>query len=274
MGLRSTEFEVIRGLVYAETGILVEPDKSYLVESRLEPLLRARKLTSIGELLDELTRIPKSGLRRSIAQALVNGETMFFRDPGSFDMLCTQLLPRLLSGRAATRRLVIWSAACSTGQEPYSVAMLLDRHFPQLVDWKVRILATDFSEEHLARARAGRYLQHEIQRGLPASELTRWFRRQGEEWELDLALRRRVDFLPLNLVTDFPPAYPVDLVLLRNVMIYWDHATKRSVLERIRSVLSPDGALILGAAETTLQIDDGFERKELAGASYFVARQR
>jgi chemotaxis protein methyltransferase CheR len=176
----------------------------------------------------------------------------------------------LIAARAATRELVIWSAACSTGQEPYSLAMLLDRDFPELAGWDVRIVATDYSEAHLEKARAGRYSQYEINRGLPASLLVRWFQKRDDAWVVRPELRDRVELAAINLVTDWPPVGSVDLVLLRNVMIYWDDATKRAVLHRIRQVLAPHGALVLGTAETTLNLDERYARVAASGASYYV----
>ncbi len=269
--LSSSDFRTVCALLYQDAGIVLEADKAYLVETRLAPLVRANGVGCLAELLEPLRRAPSPGLRRKIVEAMANGETQFFRDAALFDMLRSELLPRLIAARRATRRLVIWSAACSTGQEPYSMAMLLAEHFPELAGWDVQILATDFSEEFLSRARLGRYSQYEISRGLPENMRERWFQRRGEEWEIDAALRDRVQFMAINLVTDWPQIHPVDLVLLRNVMIYWDLETKRALLARTRKVLSPHGALVLGAAETTLQIDAHYQRVAVGAASYYLA---
>lgn len=268
--LRPSEFEAVRRLLYCETGIVLEADKAYLVETRLAPLVRANGAACVSELLDVVYRGETPLLRRKIVEALANGETQFFRDRAAFDMLRTHLLPKLIAARTATRTLVIWSAACSTGQEPYSIALLLNEYFPELAGWDVRIVATDFSEEHLARAQAGRYSDYEISRGLPKALLARWFHRQGEDWVIESVVRERVQFMPMNLVRTWPQVFLVDLVLLRNVMIYWDVATKRSVLERTREVLLPHGALVLGAAETTLRIDERYERVAVGSACYYV----
>jgi chemotaxis protein methyltransferase CheR len=204
---------------------------------------------------------------------MLNGETTFFRDVVCFDALRSIVLPRLIARRDTERRLQIWCAGCSTGQEPYSVAMFLAESFPHLVDWNVRILATDVSSLHLARARAGRYAQFEVNRGLPASLLVKHFDQDGSDWLIAPGLRSRVEFAELNLIDAWPVLPLMDIVLLRNVMIYWDLETKRTTLQKVRDVLRPDGCLILGAAETTYYVDDQFDRVSADSACCFRLRQ-
>jgi len=170
------------------------------------------------------------------------------------------VLPGLCERRSYERRLRIWSAACSTGQEPYSLAMLLAESFPSLADWDVRIMATDVSSAHVARAKAGRYAQFEVNRGLPAPMLVKYFDQEGTEWVVDPAIRRRVTFAEMNLFHPWPDISSMDIVLLRNVMIYWDAKSKAETLGRMRDTLRADGCLVLGAAETTYYVHNGFER--------------
>ncbi len=176
-----------------------------------------------------------------------------------FEALRTKVLPELIAARAAQRTLRIWCGACSTGQEPYSLAMLLKEHFPQLGSWQVSILCTDLSRDVLAKAKSGAYTQLEVNRGLPAAMLVKHFARQGEVWQIRDELRTRLQFQELNLARPFPNLPRFDLVMLRNVLIYFDVETKRGILARIRRVLAPDAFFFLGAAETTLNIDDAFE---------------
>lgn len=254
------DFAYIQQLLHARAGFILESDKHYLIETRIAPVLQDYGLASLRQLVIRLQTEPTPRLERATVEALVNGETSFFRDVYCFDSLRNAVLPRLIEERRADRTLRIWSAACSTGQEPYSIAMLLTESFPELADWDVRILATDISTMHLARARAGRYAQFEVNRGLPASLLVRHFDQEGTDWIIQPALRTAMRFSEINLVGDWPTVPPMDLVLLRNVMIYWDLETKQEVLRRVRRVLRPGGCLTLGAAETASFLDEAFER--------------
>jgi chemotaxis protein methyltransferase CheR len=193
---------------------------------------------------------------------MVTTETSFFRDVHPFETLRTTVLPDLLRRRRAERRLGVWCAACSTGQEPYSFALLVREHFSELAGWRVDILATDLSADVLARARAGRYGQIEVNRGLPAALLVKYFRQHGATWELNEDVRRMVEFRELNLTRPWPALPPADLIFLRNVMIYFDVETKRSILGRAARALRPNGYLLLGGAETTLNLCDSFRRAE------------
>jgi chemotaxis protein methyltransferase CheR len=203
---------------------------------------------------------------------MTTNETSFFRDIHPFDALRSQIIPDLIKARAGERSLSIWCAAASSGQEPYSVMMLLRQHFPQLADWDLRFLCTDLSKEMIDRCRAGRYSQLEVNRGLPAPMLVKWFRRDGADWVIDPALRQPMDFRTMNLIEPWPAMRPVDLVMIRNVLIYFDVATKQDILGKIRKVLRPDGFLVLGAAETTLNIDDAYERVAIGRSSTYRPR--
>lgn len=254
------DYAFVQELLREQTGFVLEPAKEYLLETRLGPVAERLGFETVARLLAHLRAASAPSLQRTAVEALVNGETTFFRDAACFDGLAATVLPRLLEQRAADCQLNVWCAGCSTGQEPYSLAMLLQEDFPQLAHWSVRLLATDVSRAHLERARAGRYAQFEVNRGLPAALLVKYFDQDGTEWTLCDALRRQVAFEELNLVQPWPALPPMDLVLMRNVMIYWSVETRREVLARVRRVLAPGGVLVLGAAETTWGVDEAFDR--------------
>jgi chemotaxis protein methyltransferase CheR len=246
--------------VYKRSAIVLTPEKEYLIESRLGPVARAKGYGTVDALIHALRTLPGNGLQTSIVEAMTTHETTFFRDQHPFEALQKVLLPALKAARSTTRSLVILCAACSSGQEPYSVAMLLKEHAPELATWKVRIIGVDLSEAVLARAREGRYTQSEINRGLPAPLLVKYFDRVGTEWHLKKAVRDLVEFRQMNLVESWPMLPRVDVMFIRNVLIYFDIPTKKAILARARQVLAPDGYLFLGGAETTLNVDEKFER--------------
>jgi chemotaxis protein methyltransferase CheR len=263
------EFDVIRRLLRERSAIVLEPGKEYLVETRLAPLLRQLGLKSIGELIVQLRGQPDNGLTRQIVEAMVTTESSFFRDHHPFETMRKVVLPDLIERRRNERRLNIWCAASSHGQEPYSIALLLREHFPELSRWQVSLLATDLSREVLARARAGRYHQIEVNRGLPAALLVKYFEQHGTDWQLVQAIRNMVDFQEINLAQPLPPLPPMDLVLVRNVMIYFDVATKKAILGRVARLLRGDGYLLLGGAETTFSLDDSYRRVELLKGGFY-----
>jgi chemotaxis protein methyltransferase CheR len=263
------EFEYVCRLVRDRSGIVLETGKEYLVDSRLTPVARQCDLASVSELVGRLRANPDNGLAARVVEAMVTTETMFFRDVVPFETLRTVVLPELVQRRQAERRLSVWFAACSTGQEPYSFALMVREHFPELAGWRLDLLATDLSAEVLGRARAGRYNQIEVNRGLPAATMVKYFRQHGMTWELCEDVRRMVEFRELNLIRSWPVLPRPDLVFLRNVMIYFDVEAKRSILGRIAKLLRPDGHLLLGAAETTFNLDPSFRRvDQLKGGFY------
>lgn len=272
MTLTAADFDYIRDLVRREAAIVLEPGKEYLALTRLDPIARNEGLGSVSDLVARLRAQGRSPLHDEVVDALTTNETSFFRDLHPFESLRTHVLPELVERNAWRGSLSIWCAACSTGQEPYSVAMLIREHFPELLRWDLRILATDISSSALARAESGRYGQLEVNRGLPAQLLLKYFRRVGAHWELDPEVRRMVRFQRHNLVGIWPPFPPFDLVFLRNVLIYFDLETKRAVLARIRSILRPGGYLLLGGSETTLNVDDGFERVPIGRTTWYRPR--
>jgi chemotaxis protein methyltransferase CheR len=264
----STDFDYIRTLVRDRSAIVLEPGKEYLVQARLLPVARKQGIEDIRGLVERLKR-GEPVLATQVVEAMTTNETSFFRDVHPFESLREDVLPDLLEKRAATRTLRIWSAAASTGQEAYTIAMTLREHFPQLHAWNVSILGTDLSGEVIERANEGRYAQIEVNRGLPAPMLVKYFERVGPAWRVTAELRRLVEFRQMNLTTAWPVLPRMDVVFLRNVLIYFDTPTKQAVLQRVRQVLAPDGYLFLGAAETTLQFDGLFERVPRARANCY-----
>lgn len=260
MTIHETDFLFVRDFVLARSAIVLEAGKEYLVEARLAPLARDLGLGTIPALVEALRRSPYGPLAVPVVEAMTTNETSFFRDAHPFESLKEQLIPQLLERNRAERAITIWSAACSTGQEPYTIAMTLRENFPQLDSWKIRIVATDLAEHVLTRARAGRYRQFEVNRGLPAHYLTKYFTRQGLDWEVTPDLKRWTEFRALNLIGDWGALPTFDIVFLRNVLIYFDIETKRKILARVRRQLKPGGWLFLGGAETTLNIDESFRR--------------
>lgn len=260
MALKRTDFDYVASLAHAGAAIVLEPGKEYLVESRLEPVARAEGFGSLEEMLGALRQHARNGpLHGKIIDALTTNETFFFRDFHPFEALRKTLLPELLRLRAEVKRLTLWSAACSTGQEAYSLAMLMREHFPQLKDWNLRIIGTDLSPKVLTQAREGKYTQLEVNRGLPAVYLMKYFERRDNAWFIKSELKSGIEFRSMNLAQPWPILPAFDLIFLRNVMIYFDVATKRSILKRIRSCLLPHGSLFLGTAETTINLDPGWK---------------
>lgn len=258
MSITSASFALVSELVRRETAMLYEPGKEYLVEARLLPLAREAGL----DVDAYVARLPVDlAARRRALDALTINETSWFRDNAPYQAFTDQILPTLLAARAATRTLRIWSAACSSGQEAYSLAMLLDQHLP--VGWRVEILATDVSTAMLRRVEAGRYSQVEMNRGLPATLLVKHFTKVGNEWEISPALRSVVTTQHLNLAAPFTTLPTFDLVLLRNVVIYFDLATKRDILRRVRRQTAADGYLMLGSTESTIDCGDDWTRESL-----------
>lgn len=260
--ITASDFDYIRDLVRREAAIVLEPGKEYLAENRLHPVARQVGLDSVGALVREL-RHGAQDLQGKVVDALTTNETSFFRDAHPWDALRDDLLPQLIERRASTRTLTVWCAASSSGQEPYTLALVLKEHFASALEgWVVRILATDISPTMVERARSGRYSQLEVNRGLPAPLLLEHFTRVGMQWQLNDDVRSMVEFRIMNLddAADFDRLPMCDLVLIRNVLIYFDLPTKRAILTRCREHLRPDGFLFLGSSETTLNVVDGFER--------------
>jgi chemotaxis protein methyltransferase CheR len=262
VALNSLDFDFLRRLVRDRSGIVLGEDKAYLLESRLAPVAREQGLTSIEQLCQRLRSNAPANLLRDVIEAMTTNETLWFRDVHPFEVLGRRILPELMRARAAQKQLSIWCAASSTGQEPYSVAMTIREQLPQLSSWNLRFIATDLSTEVLDRARAGIYSQLEINRGLPPDKAQRWFRRiDANSWQISDELRKMVDYRQVNLLESWPFASErFDIVMMRNVLIYFDLETKRTIMGKVKRLLPPDGWFFLGGAETTMNIDDGYER--------------
>ncbi|HSL56811.1 MAG TPA: CheR family methyltransferase [Acidimicrobiales bacterium] len=270
--LASSDFDYVSQLVRTSAAIVLEPGKDYLVQSRLAPLAREQGLPDIAALVAAARTERGTALRDRIVEAMTTNETSFFRDVHPFEALKSDIIPAVMARRQAERTLTIWSAASSTGQEAYSLSMLLLDEFPHLASWKVTILASDISEAALDRARSGRYSQLEVNRGLPAAKLARHFDRDGATWVAKPRLREPMRFASVNLIGSWPAMPPIDIVMLRNVLIYFSVDTKREILGRMKRVMRPDGYLMLGNAETTLNIDDEFVRVEPTRGSCYQQR--
>jgi chemotaxis protein methyltransferase CheR len=256
-------FDYVRRLVHEMSGVALEPSKEYLVKARLAPVAEREGYVSIDQMVEELKRRPRNHMHARLVDAMLTTETSFFRDIHPFTALRDNVLPRLIEARRTSRSLSIWSAACSSGQEPYSIALLINEHFPELRYWDVTILASDLSQSMLSRARHGVFSQPEINRGVPARMIVKHFTQQGVRWKINEELRQAVSFRQINLGEPWPPLPAMDIVLLRNVLIYFDDNVRRAVLGRIRHILRPDGYLFLGAAETSLGSENGFASERL-----------
>jgi chemotaxis protein methyltransferase CheR len=227
----------------------------------------------VQELLAGLRGKQFGNLHQRVVDAMTNNETWFFRDFHPFKALETQIIPEMITRRTTERQLSIWSAASSTGQEAYSIAMILRERF-FIPEWRFSILATDISERALGRARAGIYSQQEINRGLPAAMLTKYFQRNGTSWELHSHVRQMVTFRSMNLAGVWSGVSGVDILLLRNVLIYFDIPVRKKILTWVQRALRPDGYMLLGAAETTLNLHDSFERVQVENCACYRLRQR
>lgn len=271
--ITASQFDHLRELVQRESAIVLEPGKEYLVESRLAPIARREGLSSVADLVHKLMISPSTKLKSEIIDAMTTNETSFFRDVHPWQTLKQEILPKLIEARRIDRRLTIWCAACSSGQEPYSLAMVLRDEFPEVArSWDVRIVATDLSDTMVYRCREGVYSQLEVNRGLPAPMLIRHFQRDGAEWRIDPELRRMVDVRTCNLAA--PGTYPAgvgryDLVFIRNVLIYFDDATKTRILNETASRMQSDGSLLLGSSEVSISSATRLVRHQFGRTIYF-----
>jgi chemotaxis protein methyltransferase CheR len=255
--------------VYTRVGIVLENDKHYLLESRLAPIVKQLGLASVNDLCAHLRATRDSGVGHRVVEAMTTNETYFFRDPAHYEAIRTVLLPRLKEEHRDTKHLRFWSAAASTGQEAYSLAMLLLQE--GLGDWRIQILGTDFSSQVVERARSGIYQQIEINRGLPTTHLLKHLRRTGVDWQLSEPVRRMVRFETIDLRNSMRSLGPFDLVFCRNVMIYFDNETRRKLLVELHSTLFRGGWLLLGGAETAFGLEELFERRMVGTATVYLA---
>jgi chemotaxis protein methyltransferase CheR len=269
MSSRANEFSYLCELVKNSTAIALDVQREYLMEARLAGIAQQEGFASVSELLTRVRTSNSSQLQWRVVEAMTTNETSFFRDIKPFEALRQTILPALIQARRDERKLSIWCAACSSGQEPYSLSMLLREHFPELNTWTISILATDIATEMLEKTRAGRYTQLEVNRGLPANYLVKYFKKNGVEWQIDDSIRNMVDVRRMNLAVAWPLLPSMDIVLLRNVMIYFPVETKKQILRNMRSVMRPDGYLFLGTAETTINLDANFGTESYKNISYY-----
>ena len=253
------DFDYLRRLLKERSGLTLSAEKDYLLESRLTPVARRLGLAGLGEIVGQLRQPGSAALAVAVTEAMTTNETFFFRDRIPFDHLRDTIMPVLIAARAREKRIRIWCSAAAAGQEPYSIAMLLQAMAPQLAGFRVDILATDLSSEVIERAKAGVYSQFEVQRGLPIQLLVKHFSKNGEGWEIAPELRAMVQFRTLNLLHDFSPLGQFDVVFCRNVLIYFDQPTKSAVLHRVARQMPDESYLILGAAETVVGLTDAFK---------------
>lgn len=251
------DYEYLRKFLKERSGLDLSADKQYLVESRLMPLARRVGVAGIPELVQKMKAGSESVISQ-VVEAMTTNETFFFRDKIPFDHLRDGVLPGLIKANAGRRSLRIWSAACSTGQEPYSIAMCLREYGAALAGWRIEIVATDLSQEVLEKSKAGLYSQFEVQRGLPIQLLVKYFTQHGELWQLSSDIRGMVQHRQLNLLQDFTHLGKFDVIFCRNVLIYFDQPTKTTIFERMAKLLEQDGSLLLGAAESVVGITDVF----------------
>jgi chemotaxis protein methyltransferase CheR len=257
--LSARDFAYVADLLKAKSGLSLPPAKSYLLESRVLPLLRHYGLRSSTDFVTALRTDEKGTMLTELSEAMATYETFFFRDQKPFDSLQHIVLPKLRLLNQTKKQLRIWCAAASTGQEPYSIAMLFEDSAAQWADWSIEILATDFSATALERAKTGIYSQFEVQRGLPIRLLMKYFTQTGDQWQINPPLKKRIRFAQANLLKPLSHLGSFDVIFCRNVLIYFDAETKTDVLDRLAGVTRPEGCLIMGSAETTLHYSRRFE---------------
>lgn len=269
--LSEQQFSALSMLLKDETAVVLEVGKEYLVESRLTSLMREEGYSTLSDLIDVVLAQSDPALKKKVLLALTTNETSFFRDLAPFELLRTSIIPELIKARECTKSLTIWSAACSTGQEPYSLALLLKENFPELSGWKVNILASDLNSNVVAKAKSGEYSSLEVNRGLPIQLLIKYFTQRGDNFVINPEIRSMVTFFEQNLIGPWPQQQ-VDIFFMRNVLIYFDLQTKKQLFEKVKTVLVPEGYLFLGTAETPYRIVEGFEKVGTTGNVYKKAQ--
>lgn len=253
------EFEFLKTFLKTRSGLVLSNDKQYLVESRLQPIARSSKLETLSAVIQTLQRGGNRALETEVIEAMTTNESFFFRDKTPFDHFKDTMLPALLDARSTRRQLKIWCAAASTGQEPYSLGICLKEEAGKMPGWRTRVLGTDLSHEVLEKAKTGLYSQFEVQRGLPIQMLLKYFDQKGDMWQINAGMRAMIEWKQLNLLESFTHLGEFDIVFCRNVLIYFDQATKSEILGRLSRTLPDDGYLVLGAAETVVGLTDAFK---------------
>jgi chemotaxis protein methyltransferase CheR len=263
-------YRFLQAHIYSQVGIVLEDNKHYLFESRLAPIVQQFSLGSINNLCALLLAKRNPEIGQQVVEAMTTNETYFYRDPAQYEAIRTVFLPKLMEERKPTQKLRFWSAASSTGQEAYSLAMLLLNE--GLKDWNIQILGTDFSSKVVERARTGNYQQLEVNRGLPVAQLLKYFRRSGLEWQLTEQVKQMAQFETIDLRKSLRTMGPFDLVFCRNVMIYFDNKTKLNIMKELHGTMFRGGWLLLGSAEAAFGLEEWFERKIVGNVTVFVAR--
>jgi len=257
--VNDADFRILADIFKERSGLVLAENKIYLLESRLIPVAKKHGIDGLQGLVEVIKGSPSELLLFDMTEAMTTNESFFFRDNTPFDTFRDHTLPALLESRKASRHLRIWSAACSTGQEAYSLAMLLKEHEAQLAGWRIEIVGTDLSPTVLEKAKAGVYSQFEVQRGLPVQYLVKYFSQANELWQIDASLRAMVSFKEGNLLENFSSLGKFDVVYCRNVLIYFERETKTAVLSKVAALMPDDGVLFLGGAETVLGVSDDFK---------------
>jgi chemotaxis protein methyltransferase CheR len=252
------DYEYLRKLLKDHSGLDLSADKQYLIESRLLPLSRKSGLSGISELVQKM-KAGSTSIVAQVVEAMTTNETFFFRDKVPFDHFRDSIMPEILKARAGRKSIRIWCAAGSTGQEPYSLAMCLKEMGAAISGWRIEILATDLSQEVIEKSKAGIYSQFEVQRGLPIQMLVKYFKQNGELWQVNADVRAMIQHRQLNLLHDFSQLGVFDIIFCRNVLIYFDQDTKINIFNRLARATEADGFLVLGAAETVVGLTDAFK---------------
>ena len=275
MSVSKNDFNYIRELLLERSAIVLEEGKEYLVESRVGQVAETEGYGTIDQLVKALRKNSHNGLQSKVIEALTTNETSFFRDIHPFATLKDVVLPELLKSRNNIQKLNIWCAASSSGQEPFSIAMVVRENFPALLSWKINFIASDISERMLDRCRSGKFSQLEVNRGLSASFLVKYFEKKGSAWFIKKHLQEMIHFKQINLSRELPFLPKMDIIFLRNVLIYFDIETRKKILKQLASILQPDGFLFLGAAESTINLDNSFERMDYKHSGcYRLKRQK
>lgn len=271
MGLNAKELGFVENLVFERVSVVMDPQARFVTQARLSNVAKKEGLDSVSLLVQHLREQPFGELHRRVVEAMATRETSFFRDEAVFDTIEKIIIPDLLQKRAFARELRIWSAGCATGQEPYSLAMLLRERFLQIKNWKLQIIASDASMDSLAKAKSGIYTKNEAGRGMPRELFLKYFEQRGFDWTIDPAIRDMITFRELNFARSdsFDGIEPMDLILLRNVLIYFDAATKERILQKIAGLLAPGGYLLLGAGERPAALLGLLERSSFGGVDLY-----
>lgn len=252
-------FEIFKNLLYKKSGLLITPDKIYLLESRLSSVMREHNITDLTNLANHLHNHPHGTIHNDVIEAMTTNETMFFRDMKPFDKFRDTIMPNLLQTKGENARIRIWSAACSTGQEPYSLAIAIKEHSAKWPKATFEILATDIADKVLDKARKAHYSQFEVQRGMPAPLLLKYFNQTPNGWQIKDEIKNMVSYKNVNLLDKIDHLGTFDIIFCRNVLIYFDQKTKTDILAKLSTMLHPHGVLFLGGAETVLGLTTDFK---------------